>query len=159
MRKRYCRPIQLVQKMTFLVLLLLVPETRNKCSRYRSYTSRTKNNTTTKFKSIHYCLTYHVHHQHSPLWCQANGFRHQDLSQQVHLLCCRIWCHPKSIYSISCICKNTKGLLLSHGSNSKWSYSFSNVLLHKQCVVAQNSLLHKEERAMPPPPKKIHNSL
>ena len=103
---------------------------------------------------IHYCLTYHVHHQHSPLWCQANGFRHQDLSQQVHLLCCRIRYHPKSIHSISCICKNTKGLLLSHGSNSKWSYSFSNVLLHKQCVVAQNSLLHKE-RAMPsPPPKK-----
>ena len=57
MRKRYYRPIQLVQKMTFLVLLLLVPETRNKCSRYRSYTSRTRNNATTKFKS-HSLLSY-----------------------------------------------------------------------------------------------------
>ena len=32
--------------------------------------------------------------------------------------------------------QNTKGLLLSYGSNSKWYYYFSNVLSHIQCVAA-----------------------
>ena len=28
---------------------------------------------------IHYCLKYHKHYQHSPLWGQIKGFRPQDL--------------------------------------------------------------------------------
>ena len=63
------------------------------------------------------------------------GFQPQDLSQQVHLLSCHIRCHPKtSIPSICCICK-TQRQQFEYGSNSKWSYSFSDVL-HIQCVVA-----------------------
>ena len=69
------------------------------------------------------------------MWSQIKRFQPQYRSQRVHLLCYHIRCHTKRIHSISSICK-TKGFLLLHGSNSKWSYSFSNVLLHIQCVVA-----------------------
>ena len=84
---------------------------------------------------IHYCLNYHMHHQHCLSW----GQKRVPTSGSFTIGASSILSYSmssKDIHSIHLLhLQNTKGLLLLYGSNSKWSYSFSDVL-HIQCVVA-----------------------
>ena len=103
------------------------PETRNKYSRFRSYTSRTKNSATTN----------------NILCC---GVKYKGSNLRIfHNRC--IFCvvmfdviqrHPFYFLHL----QNTKGSLPLYGSNSKGSNLFSNTLFHIQHVIAFSNVLN-----------------
>ena len=74
-----------------------------------------------------------MHHQHSPFLGHINGFLRIFHNRYIFFVVILdvIQRHPFHFLHH----QNTKGLLLLYGSNSKWSYSFTNVLLNIQCVV------------------------
>ena len=84
---------------------------------------------------IHYCLNYHMHHQHCLSWGQKRVPTSGSFTTGCHVLSCHIRCHPKtSIPSICCICKTQRAscccmAAIRSGLTRSATFSTSNVSL------------------------------